>query len=372
MNRVPPLGLDRVAMGEKITQSFLRQNIWRSVLCATDQEIHEGLSFYPGAHGLCRFFALVFHTTVRQVAGIYAALSPMNGWDTNVSNIVSILREGELAKVNTSHINRLKAIRITNGEEPLEVLGGHKVRSFYQAIADPLNLEPIPVDRHLICLALGKKITSNLALRSLAGNRDLLSQIHSAYSYLGQRESIGNRLASIAWFVQRRIESGQLPILQPSRIVCCSAPMNSHGMKRFICGVCKRTISRRNLSLAIPDGSKSIPVAFEDGFPVTLLKDRKIITLGKSHQWANSAGWQYLSRYRVMRELGRKLDKSEHVHHKNLDKSSDNDVSNYRVLLAETHGKLHTYLAEIAGGRGPDGKFREYNQPIDLVLEVPF
>lgn len=44
----------------KINQSILRRNIWRGVLCATDQEIHEGLSFYPGAHGLCRLFASIF------------------------------------------------------------------------------------------------------------------------------------------------------------------------------------------------------------------------------------------------------------------------------------------------------------------------
>ena len=70
----------------------LRSNIWRGVLSASEQEIRDGMDFYLGAHGLCRMFARIFSVSVSCVAGIYAALSPMNGWDTNVANVLDVLR----------------------------------------------------------------------------------------------------------------------------------------------------------------------------------------------------------------------------------------------------------------------------------------
>lgn len=48
----------------------LRRNIWSGLLSATDQEIRDGMDFYPGAYGLCRLFSSVFSTDTRTVAGI--------------------------------------------------------------------------------------------------------------------------------------------------------------------------------------------------------------------------------------------------------------------------------------------------------------
>lgn len=192
------------------TVAAMSARIMRAVSCASDTEIREGMEFYHGAHGLCRAFARIgtYRTSVRQAAGIYAALSPMNGWEQNVGNMLDVLRDGDYAQVNTSEPNRIKAVRIALGADPLEVLRGRKVRAFFAAIADPENLTPIPVDRHLICLALGEKLGKNELSRA-AGNARLYAEVERAYAQLGEREGIGNRLASIAWFVQRRMRAGQ-------------------------------------------------------------------------------------------------------------------------------------------------------------------
>jgi hypothetical protein len=390
----------------------MRANIWRALLCASDTEITEGMSFYEGASGLCRFVsqALTGGTiSVRQVAGIYAALSPMNGWETNVANMLTVVKwasrdQGRDCKcdepwpelldfgfvvcercgqqhsihTNTSKINQRKAHDIAAGTEPLDVLGGRKVRAFFQAIVDPTDTLTVPVDRHLICLALGAKITSNLELRSFAGSRQLYSRIEQAYTELGARENLGNRLASIAWFVQRRVASGQSLLPHPGSPFCCSRPMQSFGRKprRFYCPVCN------DLRLVPYSGSATRfvrpPIAYLDGFAITQARDphtgqlgRKRIVLGKSHPFANRAGWQYLARYLVMKETGQRLRPDEHTDHIDLDKQND-QLSNLRVMLAERHGKHHVYLAELAGGRGPDGKFIVYKNPIDLTTDVPF
>lgn len=66
-----------------------------------------------------------------------------------------------------------------------------------------------------------------------------------------------------------------------------------------------------------------------------------------------------------MKQLDRVLHKDEHVHHVDHNKDNDN-LPNYQVLLAESHGRHHTYIAELCGGRGPDGRFVEYDEPIEL------
>lgn len=363
----------------------MRLNIWRALLCASDTEIHDGMTFYEGAHGLCKLIAAIYNVTVAQVAGIYAALSPLNTWDTNVANIFDILRYGEQAKVNTPHANKHKALQVAGGADPLVILKGSKVRAFYRAIADPSTRDAVPVDRHLFCLALGLKITANAQLSRLIGSPPLYSRVERAYLELGERERIGNRLAAIAWFVQRRIEAGQQPIPHPESPFCCNRPMNILGKspRRFYCPSCRvsRTpindIASRKHSrkfrkvIEKVDGCDVCWAGRRSGVSTTTAKPRKIIYLGVDHPYANSGGWQYLSRYLVMKEIGQRLHPDEHVDHIDLDKHND-QLSNLRVMLAKPHGKHHAYLAELAGSRGPDGRFRVYAQPIEIAGEVPF
>ena len=148
--------------------------------------------------------------------------------------------------------------------------------------------------------------------------------------------------------------------------------MQSFGKKprRFHCPACN------DLRLVPYSGKTSRfvrpPVAYLDGYAITQAIDphdgrlgRKRIVLGKSHPFANKAGWQYLSRYLVMKETGERLRSDEHVDHRDLDRQNDN-LNNLRVMLAERHGRHHVYLAELAGGRGTDGRFQIYERPIDL------
>lgn len=356
----------------------MRARIWRAILSATDQEIRDGLDFYNGAYGLCRMFAGMFvdrmpWLTISHVAGVYAALSPMNGWEENVSNVLDVLRwqsvgggvggiPYDLPRVNTPNPNLQKALKIAAGAEPLDVLRGDKVRAFYRGVSNPDDRVPIPVDRHLLTLACGVTPTKN-GLSRMASDRILWSKVEAAYRYVGDREkethgglSLGNRVASIAWFVQRRALRGQQLLLQPSAYVCCQKPMHANGgRQRRVCAVCGKSVSYSAL----------LPRQTIDGFKVSHLGDRKIVHIGKSHPYANSGGWQYVSRYNVMKELGRRLTTDEHVDHVNLNKQ-DERLENYQLLLAESHGQRHTYIAELAGWRGVDGRFVEHEESVAL------
>lgn len=67
-----------------------------------------------------------------RAAGIIAALSPQVQWHQNKAMACDMLADGWA--VGQTHANLLKAWRIREGERPLKVLGGPKVRSFYRAM----------------------------------------------------------------------------------------------------------------------------------------------------------------------------------------------------------------------------------------------
>lgn len=341
----------------------MRLRIWRALLSASDQEVADGLSFYPGAHGLCRLFSLLHPPlTPQHVAGIYAALSPMNTWDTNVANILDVLRDWSSAPVNTTDSNLHKALRIRCGEDPEGVLSGRKVRAFYHAVAYPDNSSPVAVDRHLINLALGI-VPDKPTQAAMANDSTLYSRVESVYLDLGKREGLGNRLASIAWFVQRRVErTGQIPLLHPGSPVCCGRPMWSHGSARFYCPSCRST-SRPEHCLRLrrtPSCSWSLEYGTEGLRVWRDSKGRACVTLPKQHPYSNSAGYQRLARFLIAEEIGRLPHTAEHTHHKNR-KLWDDRIENLSLLSVEYHGQIHA--SAICVGRGEDGRFCELEEP---------
>jgi hypothetical protein len=350
----------------------MRLNIWRALLSASEQEILDGMDFYPGAYGLCKLFGRMFNQSTSTVAGIYAALSPMNTWDTNVANIYDLLKYKEKAKVNTSNVNKEKALRLLQVDNPESVLRGRKVIAFYRAING--DQKEIPIDRHLINLALGVFPDKNVQSR-LASNQDLYSRIESVYRDLGEREGIGNRLASIAWFVQRRIlRSGQLPIPVAGPI-CCGKLMYSFGRvpRRFYCSICHRL---KGIKTPKPKADFSeliydVPISKEDLF---LHRERPCINLRNNHSFANKSRWQYLARFVVMYRTGEILRSDEHVHHIN-GKKLDCATDNLEVLMRDSHGRLHGRYQSLYMLRDKLGRFVDSSVPsFDAQYEegVPF
>jgi hypothetical protein len=122
---------------------------------ARDPELYEkALRWYVNAFDasceLAQLYADIY--TAEQVAGVIAALSPQVSWAQNLKlaekAIVSHLM-GEAITGQTGD-NCAKAQRILDGEEPLEVLGGMKVRAFYQCILAKGQTDVVCVDRHAV------------------------------------------------------------------------------------------------------------------------------------------------------------------------------------------------------------------------------
>lgn len=125
--------------------------------------VSEGMNWYADAHEFCIEQSLMFNTSVEVVAGVVAALSPGNRWDRNKLDAVSCLTAVargvgvESFKSGTYGVaNKEKAYRIARGEQPLDVLGGNKVRAFYLLIATAgVDSNVVCVDGHAVHIALG-------------------------------------------------------------------------------------------------------------------------------------------------------------------------------------------------------------------------
>lgn len=90
---------------------------------------------------------------VHKGAGILAALSPQIGWKRNVEAAEQLVKTGR-ASGRTGSQNA-KALRIHEGELPVDVLNGHKETHFYHNISDPNDPIHVTIDRHAHDSAVG-------------------------------------------------------------------------------------------------------------------------------------------------------------------------------------------------------------------------
>jgi hypothetical protein len=137
-------------------------NILAVFFSANAAEIEEGMNWYERAQFVADRISEECGISVIKVSGVIAALSPNNRWNRNITDAQNLCRvhtagcDVDTVKVSTFGRNREKAVRILNGEDVLEVLGGLKVRSFFNCIIG--DWESVCVDGHAYSIWLGERI----------------------------------------------------------------------------------------------------------------------------------------------------------------------------------------------------------------------
>jgi len=142
-------------------------NILAVFFSASEAELQEGKVWYSAAFDTAKAIASRYDLPggIDTVAAVIAALSPNNRWHRNVRDAEALIRVhcigGELdaVKVSTYGGNKTKAIKILNGESPLDVLGGYKVRAFYNCIASHHSCD-VCIDGHAFAIWTGQRITT--------------------------------------------------------------------------------------------------------------------------------------------------------------------------------------------------------------------
>lgn len=138
----------------------MRTSILGTFFLASEAEKIEGIEWYERAHRLACTLGRQSRYNVIQCAAVIAVLSPQNPWERNCIDAENMVMADDpsMIKVGTFNANKQKAIRILNGEAPLDVLGGLKVRDFYRSIMG--SQDAVCVDGHAYSIWLGERVST--------------------------------------------------------------------------------------------------------------------------------------------------------------------------------------------------------------------
>ena len=176
---------------------------------ASAHSLRTGLSWYNDAHNFARLVGGGRPHHVARNAGIIAALSPLNGWNNNKRVAAKLISQRGRIVIGPDGSNGIglsmnvnKAIRIYNGEEPLDAHGGTKVRAFYETILDPTGDNNPVIDRHAFDIAVGKR-TPDSAKKVIASDKGY-SRFAMVYREAAEIAGIGaSQMQAITWVAWR-------------------------------------------------------------------------------------------------------------------------------------------------------------------------
>lgn len=182
----------------------MRTNLLTTIAEATITAEHEGLGWYPAARSVAVELADRHGLTISQTAGVIAALSPQCGWAENVRLADEACAHGAAGRTDRIGGHTVdacrKASRILQGADPLDVLGGRKVRSFYRNILDPSRAGAVTVDRHAIDMLCGRRGAVQDRVLERPGAYVLAAAvIRSVARELGMTPAACQAVAWVAW-----------------------------------------------------------------------------------------------------------------------------------------------------------------------------
>lgn len=197
----------------------IERNILSVYVRANEYDREEGMHWYTNARSSAEVMAHKYRVNVTTAIGVISALSPGRAWGMNLleaEDFIKAYQKGnrgrDLPIVGTyGYRNIRKSLRILEGTSPLEVLGGNKVRSFYQNILDPKGSSEVTIDRH----AKGLAIRSNSVRGATSEDDAIVSNSEYPFyakHYVKLADRLGlipNQLQAICWVTWRRLK-GQL------------------------------------------------------------------------------------------------------------------------------------------------------------------
>ncbi len=115
----------------------VRERIVDAVGRADAEQTAAGLGWYAVAHEEAKLLADEFGLDVYRTSAIIAVLSPLTRWAGNLEDAWNVVNGDPVRHALPK--NAEKARRILAGEDPVDVLGGRKVNSFWMNICGPIG-----------------------------------------------------------------------------------------------------------------------------------------------------------------------------------------------------------------------------------------
>lgn len=175
------------------------------------------LEWYDRARAWAESLAAAYGFTLEAVAGAVAALSPNVTWESQLEWTPRVL---EAFRVDAEALpgpaygrNKGKAAAILAGADPLEILGGPKVRAFYAGIMAGGNTAAVCIDRHAWALAYGAGavdvcLTAKRYRDAAQAYRDATAALVRAFPTL-EAELTPARVQALTWVYWRANPEGR-------------------------------------------------------------------------------------------------------------------------------------------------------------------
>jgi len=181
----------------QLDQRTLRRNIRHTLQTATPEQVADGLAWYETANTFSRGLADRYGLTIRQAAGIVAALSPQCSWPKNMEFADMFCRTG---RAPTLHNSTRIARMIADGVDPVDALHGPKTRAFFGNIVDPTGPD-VTIDRHAVDLAVGQRRGDGYRpeIRMVAGYNALAAAYRAVAAQLGMTASALQATTWLTW-----------------------------------------------------------------------------------------------------------------------------------------------------------------------------
>jgi hypothetical protein len=135
--------------------------------------------------------------------GVIASLSPQEGWDSNLLLAADLIDTG---KAGHTDLCVSRGRRIIDGEDPRQVLGGQKVRSFYLNLRHPDKDGPVTIDRHAVAILFGRNLSDSE--RRILERPGVYERCAAVYRTVARRHGLlANQLQAITWCAWRKAKT---------------------------------------------------------------------------------------------------------------------------------------------------------------------
>jgi hypothetical protein len=182
----------------KITRDerdIMVQRIIATIQSATKAQYRHGMHWYPEAHHFAEMLAN--GGSIRQMAGMIAALSANTSWKRNIT-LANDAANGKQIHHFGDVIRKVEAIM--NGTDPIDVLPmTAKTGNFFRCINDPSDPDAVVIDRHAYDVATGERNGNNNRGLSNPKRYALLAHIYREAAL--QLGILPQQAQAIAWVV---------------------------------------------------------------------------------------------------------------------------------------------------------------------------
>jgi hypothetical protein len=176
---------------------------------STEEDIVAGSRWYFKAHDKAVKLGKLYTLALPQVVGVIAALSPSVSWVRNIADTETLLQAvtsgNDTFTVTAYGNNKRKAVEIAKGGDPLEILGGSKVLSFYDNILNPGTSSAVTIDGHAYSIWKGIRYTlgGSGSIPKITPKR--YEEVSSAYCKIASKLAVmPHQVQATTWLTWRK------------------------------------------------------------------------------------------------------------------------------------------------------------------------